>query len=1039
MGIELTLLSGVALRGQDIAGPRVRSLLALLTTELRTGSSTTRLIAGLWPDDLPENPTKALQVLVSRARAQLGADLIASTPTGYRLTLRPEQIDATALDVHAEAAERHSRAGDHVAALEQAAAGLAMWTGVVEDTEDPDPLSELRIAKQPAHRALHVRFALTLSRLGRYAEALGPLTEIAASEPRNEEVLAELLRAEADTAGPAAALDRYDDYRRALRDELGSDPGATLQTIYKQLLRANEPVVRHGILHDPNPLLGREPDIAAVHVLLRSARVVAVVGPGGLGKTRLAHAVGRAAEQRVVHLVPLAGVADDGMVAAEVAGAVGAEAAGVAAIAKSLGSGPTLLILDNCEQVLDGVSALVAPLVALTGELRILVTSRAPLGLTSEAVHLLPVLAPATAAELFAQRARAVRPDVVLPHDDVAALCADLDGLPLAIELAAARVRVLSVAEISARLVDRFALLRSGSRDAPHRHRTLRAVVEWSWNLLDEHAQAAMRWLSVFPAGFTAAAAHRILHGSGEKVGQDATLEILEHLVDHSLIQLTEVGSGTRFRMLESVRDFAAAQRAEAGENDRALAEFLSWARDFGTSVDGLAFSDLGEKSPVRAEQDNLVRALRHGLDRSDGPTVAAAWAALGPYWYVEANYAGIAELVGECAWVLSHYRPEPAYVEVTRTAAAVCALSGVTQGGFELRSLLVLHRMPEAPPDTLVRAMAVLFRAASELLGPDTAALDRWCASAQPLLAGMAHLVASFRAEQTGDRAAALAATRRMLAAFERTSNTWMRYQAHCRIGKLALLSEQGELARQHVERALRQIEDHGPRPDRVDLIVGLVMAALQLDDIDCAEQWLAQLPDHTDPFAQPYKMIADAEIRLARGETDDGLRRWRAITELVASTSHPYYRPDPRGIQVWALEIRAAAVLAHAYHGRLDLVDQLVADLPGQVTTLLTHPATTPGGHLAELTACGAVLSALAVVDIDRDLRADGARLLALAERFDPPRHIQPTMSSSRARHRAENADGAAYVEGVSTYAALDVLGLRSAALSALRQRVD
>ncbi|MEV6428588.1 BTAD domain-containing putative transcriptional regulator [Nocardia sp. NPDC051463] len=1049
MGIEMTLLSGVALRDQEISGARTSGLLALLAMDLRNGSSAARLIAGVWPQDAPENPTKALQVLVSRTRSQLGADLIASTPTGYRLTLSPEQIDATALEVHSAAAQRHARAADHAAALDRAAAGLALWNGVIEHTSGADPLSELRIATQPAYRTLLIVFALALSRLGRYAEAVGPLTDAAASEPRNEEVLAELLRAEADTAGPAAALARYDAYRRMLREELGADPGTALQTIHKQLLRANEPVVRHGILHDPNPLLGRETDIAAVTALLRSARVVSLIGPGGLGKTRMAHAVGRLAEQRVVHLVPLAGVQDDGMVTTEVASALGAGDASqagpltgnsvISAIAKSLGSGPTLLILDNCEQVLEGVSALVGPLVSLVADLRVLVTSRAPLGLTSEAVHLLPELAPATAAELFGQRARAVRPDIALPTAEVAALCAQLDGLPLAIELAAARVRVMSVAEISGRLVDRFALLRSGSRDAPQRHRTLYAVVEWSWNLLDEHAQAAMRLLSIFPNGFTATAADRLLNGdSGETGGLEETLEMLEHLVDHSLIQITEVSSGTRFRMLETVKDFSAARRADAGEGERALAGFVAWAREFGLGANETAFTDQGEKNPVRAEQDNLVRALRLGLDRSDGPTVAATWAALGAWWYVGAHYARIVELVGECAWVLSHYRPEPGYVEVTRTAATVCALSAVTQSGFELRSMLVLRRLPAAPPDTLVRAVAVIFRAGPELLGPDSAALDRLCASDQPLLAGVAHLVASFRAEQTGDRDEALAATRRMLAAFERTSNTWIQFQARCRIGKLALLSEHGELARQQVERALRQLVDHGPRPDRVDLIVGLVMASLQLGDIESAEQWLAQVADHADPFAQPYKVIADAEIRLARGDIDNGLRRWRAIAELVVSTSHPFYRPDPRGVQVWALEARSAMVLAHAYHGRLDLIADLVEDLPWQVIALLEHPATQPGGYLAELTACGAVLLALAVVDINRGLVADGARLIALAERFDPPRQIHPTMSSKRARECAEDADEAAYAEGVSTYAALDVPGLRSAAFAALRKRV-
>ena len=177
----------------------------------------------------------------------------------------------------------------------------------------------------------------------------------------------------------------------------------------------------------------------------------------------------------------------------------------------ALAPGPALLVLDNCEHVVRSAADLVHALVSLTEELRVLTTSRAPLGLSSESVYLLPELDLDTTAELFRQRARAVRPDADLPADAVRELCGGLDGLPLAVELAAARVRVMSVAEIARRLDDRFAVLRGGPRDAPQRHRTLDAVIDWSWNLLDPAGQAAMRALSVFPGGFTADAARHLL------------------------------------------------------------------------------------------------------------------------------------------------------------------------------------------------------------------------------------------------------------------------------------------------------------------------------------------------------------------------------------------------------------------------------------------------------------------------------------------------------------------------------------------------
>ncbi len=235
------------------------------------------------------------------------ADLVVSTPTGYRLALDEEQVDSSALLLHDDAAAERARAGDHAGALARAEAGLALWDGTVgaaAGADLHDPVAALRTGRVAAFRSLVRTRALALARLGRREEAVTPLTELARELPRDEEVLTELLRCEAATAGRAAALTRYDTYRRALREELGSDPGPELKSLHQELLTADAPRVRHGVPHDPNPLLGRDADVAAVSGLLRESRVVTVLGPGGLGKTRLSHAVSRAAEQPVVHFVP---------------------------------------------------------------------------------------------------------------------------------------------------------------------------------------------------------------------------------------------------------------------------------------------------------------------------------------------------------------------------------------------------------------------------------------------------------------------------------------------------------------------------------------------------------------------------------------------------------------------------------------------------------------------------------------------------------------------------------------------------------------
>jgi DNA-binding SARP family transcriptional activator len=221
--VELTLLSRVAYRDQEVTSPRLRSLLALLAGDLRQGCSSARLVDGLWPYEQPENPTKALQVLVSRARARLGPDVIASTPTGYRLTLSEDRVDASAVLLSAAASARHARAGDHEAALAHAAAGLALYDGAERGgAELDDPLSALRTERASTHRSLLRARALALSRLERHAEALEPLIRLVAERPRDEEVLLELLRSEAAAVGPSAALARYDAYRRSLRRGSGS-------------------------------------------------------------------------------------------------------------------------------------------------------------------------------------------------------------------------------------------------------------------------------------------------------------------------------------------------------------------------------------------------------------------------------------------------------------------------------------------------------------------------------------------------------------------------------------------------------------------------------------------------------------------------------------------------------------------------------------------------------------------------------------------------------------------------------------------------
>jgi len=1035
MAVELTLLSRVAYRGKEITGARQRDLLALLAADLRAGCGTGRLVEGLWPEARPEHPTKAVQILVSRTRSQLGPDLIASTPTGYRLALAEDQVDAAALLRSAADSARQARAGNHRQALANAEQGLALWEGTTGGGETDDPVAALRRERARTHRSLVRARALALSRLGRHAEAVEALAEVVRDRPRDEEALLELIRSEARTADPSAALTRYDAYRRALRDELGTDPGRALRDLHQQLLRDDRPAVRQGVPYDPNPLLGRDGDLAAVAELLRTSRVTSIVGTGGLGKTRLAHALSRRAEQRIVRLVALAGVSAEADVAAEVATAVGlGESLRAPAtprnlpaeIAAALGPGPALLVLDNCEHLIGGVAELVGALVALSPDLRVLTTSRAPLDLSSESVYQLPELDLPTTVELFRQRATAARPDVALPADQVEELCGRLDGLPLAVELAAARVRVMSVAEIARRLDDRFAVLRGGSRDAPERHRTLQAVVEWSWNLLDPPGREATAALSIFPDGFTAAAADHLLGGHllGGLLGGGEILGLLAHLVDQSLLKVADTGSGTRFRMLETIREFGTAKRV--GRDD-VTCRFLDWTRDFGVAH----YESLTEAAPftaaaiVRAEEENLVHGLRLAVDRADGATVAAAFAVLGGLWMLESRHARMAAVAEPAGWVLSHFRPVPGQVEVTRAAATLCRINMlIAQGAGAVRSLVTLRRLPPAPPDTAMHAAALVFAAADP-----RAYLD----SPAPMLAGVAHATATYVFEGEGEIERALESAGRILELLEDRPLPWMRLLAHARIAELCLRLEQVERADRHLRAALRILEEHQTTCSLAAVRWMMALTAMRLGAVDEAERWLDLAVRDETVGSQIVDAGIRAEFRLARGDIEAGLRLWRVAARPAAESS----TAESSGTDLWAMENRSAAVIAHARHGRLDLVTDVVDGLAGELSTVLAEPSPRPATYVLDYPAYGTVLLALAMADLTRGGDGSAARMIALAERFRFLRTFQPTMSADRARRAAEEADEPAYTAAVSAYASLRRDELRTAALAALRER--
>ena len=594
-------LEAVADDGTLIAlgGPRVRAVLARLLVQPNTLVSTDSLVDAVWGESPPASATGALQVHVHALRKALGADRIVTRAPGYSLRVDENELDAARFEQLVEEGARLLETGNSAQAAALLTDALALWRGraLADLAYEPfaqheaERLEELRLV------ALEQRLEAELG-LGRDAELVGELEALVAQHPLRERFRALLMLALYRSNRQADALAAYRDARGALVEELGIEPGADLRELEQAILR-QDPALDHTRVPLPRrlspatPLIGRELEVAAVTGLLRRSdvRLVTLTGTGGTGKTRLALAA--ADELGHAVFVDLAPVSNPELVLPTIASAIGADDTGgldVAHLAASLGERPPLLVLDNLEH-LPTAHPLVGELLATAPGLRVLATSRAPLRLAAEHEYRVPALhipdQGATAASaiehvdsvrLYVERASALVPAFTLSDENapaVARICRALDGLPLAIELAAARVRVLGPEGTAKRLGERLGLLARDAPDLPPRQRSLRATIAWSYDLLDPTAQRAFRALGIF-AGSASLDAIELVAGA------DVT-DALETLLDAGLVVHQHDAAGEpRFGMLETVHGYALERLDEAGEaeeaRDRHLEHYLSLA-----------------------------------------------------------------------------------------------------------------------------------------------------------------------------------------------------------------------------------------------------------------------------------------------------------------------------------------------------------------------------------------------------------------------------------------------------------------------------
>ncbi|MFI6742391.1 BTAD domain-containing putative transcriptional regulator [Nonomuraea sp. NPDC050451] len=800
--MRFQILGPTSVLGEDgepvaLGGPRVRALLTLLALHAGRIVGGEQLVDGMYGPRPPEGVANALQSQVSRLRRALGRDLVEFHPAGYRLVADPQDVDARRFELLAQQGRQALAGGDPGRAATLLREALELWRGT--------PLADAPHAEAAAAALAELRLAATEDRvqaeldLGRHRELVAELSQLTAAHPLRERLRAQLMRALYGSGRQAEALTVYDEARKILDEELGVEPGAELAAAHLAVLRADPALGvsapdsapaarrRQGLRAQLTSFVGRAEEIEEVAARLRTNRLVTLIGPGGAGKTRLAT---EAAEQEAgdVCFVGLAPVSEDAGVPGAVLSALDIRDAPptpdrltvdpATRLVTALAGRRLLLVLDNCEHVVAATAELADLLLASCPELRVLVTGREALGITGESI--LPVaplrLPPPEAGHpldypsvrLFADRAAAVRPGFAVDAGNAAAvvrICRALDGLPLAIELAAARLRTLPVSDVAARLDDRFRLLTRGSRTALPRHQTLHAVVAWSWDLLDESEQRLARRLSVFVGGARPEVAEQVC-GLPE--------DVLFSLAEKSLVEFVD----GRFRMLETIRAFCAERLAESGEAESISEAHARHCLDLVMTADPRLRTGEQLEWLVRLdeESDELDAAIRWAAASGRPELGLRLLAHCACYWWMRGNRVTSAHLAADLLAALGFRHPpgmEEEYV--------MCVLIRAWTGGIdeELRGRLAEARQL-LPPYNLPMRLEFLMMLLSAFTGPPgeydevyTVLTDR-VDELQPWQEALSYSGVGFLLQSVGRVAEAADNFERSLAAFKALGERW-------------------------------------------------------------------------------------------------------------------------------------------------------------------------------------------------------------------------------------------------------------------------
>ena len=729
-----------------VRGAKQRALLALLALQRGKPVSADRLIDHLWGDGEAGNPANALQAQIGQLRRSLGPAAIVTSEAGYALAIAPDDVDVVRFEQLVAAGRRLVAEGEAAQGSTALGEALGLRRG--------EPLAEFAYAGfadvERAHLdeltlvAIEARAGADLE-LGLHGDLVGELEALCREHPLRERLWELLILGLYRAGRQAEALAAYTEARDRLVDELGIEPGPALRELQTRVLaqdpaltppgparpRAAGPAATGNLRAQLSSFIGRDAELEQLREVIRSHRLVTLIGPGGAGKTRLA--VEAAFALRDEHrdgawLVELAGVVEPEGVAPAVAVALGAsaltvpgaQAAGstVELIVRHLAGRSVVVVMDNCEHVIAQAAALADALIGSLPALRLIATSREPLGVPGEILVAVGGLAPPAAVELFVERARAVRPGFTA--DDrtrlvIEDICRRLDGLPLAVELAAARLRALTVDTVAQRLDDRFRLLTGGARTVLPRQQSLRAVVDWSYDLLFDDERVLFNRLAVFSGGCGLTAAEAVCADDHVPAGE--ILDVVSRLVDKSLVTAADAAGETRFTQHETLWQYGRERLEESGEVNAVRTRHAEYYRQLAEEAyDGLR----GATGPMwrdslNSEMGNLRAALDWFIATGDAEAALSLASGMAWLWWITTDFAEGARWLGDALGTNGLCRGERAAIAQSWHGYCAGMSSDVAAGVIECEEAVASLRAGEdrdVLADALVLCATVLVRA---------------------------------------------------------------------------------------------------------------------------------------------------------------------------------------------------------------------------------------------------------------------------------------------------------------------------------------